>query len=35
MSTSVKLKRSLFDKELVFIYKDVMRDMEKDSTEAI
>lgn len=34
-STSVKLKRSLFDKELVFIYKDVMRDMEKDSTEAI
>ncbi|MBS5597138.1 homocitrate synthase [Peptostreptococcus sp.] len=34
-STSVKLKRSLFDKELVFIYKDVMRDMEKDSPEAI
>ena len=34
-STSVKLKRSLFDKELVFIYKDVMRDVEKDSTEAI
>mgnify|MGYP002186572680 CR=1 FL=1 len=34
-STSVKPKRSLFDKELVFIYKDVMRDMEKDSTEAI
>lgn len=34
-STSVKLKRSLFDKELVFIYKDVMKDMEKDSPEAI
>lgn len=34
-STSVKLKRSLFDKELVFIYKDVMKDMEKYSPEAI
>ncbi len=34
-STSVKLKRSLFDKELVFIYKGVMKDMEKDSPEAI
>lgn len=34
-STSVKLKRSLFDKELVFVYKDVMKDMEKYSPEAI
>jgi len=29
-STSVKLKRSLFDKELVFIYNDIIKDLGKD-----